>query len=534
MGIGKAAFIIMIGNIVSRLLGLVREQVIAGYFGGGANTDAFTAAGRVPMTIYDLLVGGMISAALIPVFSEYVGEDEEAGWRLFSAILSAMALVLCVVALVLGVLSGHVIAAIAGEYDRSTQGVAAQLLRLMVPALVFMGLSGVMTAFLYARRSFVFPAFATAAYNLGVILGAVLLTHYLGIVSLVVGTLLGALAQALLQLPGLGLRRGRMLPRPRLRHEALPRLMRLYVPVMAGLVVSAVGVMIDTRLASQTGEGNLAAMRFATTLIQFPLGLVAAAVSLAVLPSLSAHASAAVRTGETEVGGGEASQRQREARRLFNLTLSRGIRLVALGIFPAAAGLILLRTDIIALLFQRGAFVREDTLRTSTAFLFYSPGIIAAALDQLFIFAFYARKNTITPVIVGLAGVGVYMVVALSLVDRLGMPALAMANSVQWVAHAVIMFVLLWRSMGRVGDATVVATIVKAGAASLTMVAAIFALLTALGPSWGASGVGLVVRVGGMGAVGLAVYVGVLWLLRTEEVNDLMLQARRRLAALPG
>src|SRR3990172_978755 len=134
MGIGKAAFIIMVGNIVSRLLGLVREQIIAGYFGGWAATDAFTAAGRVPTTIYDLLVGGMISAALIPLFSQYSGDDEESGWRLFSAVLSVLALALCAVALVLAALSGPVITAIAGEYDRSTQEVAAHLLRLMVPA----------------------------------------------------------------------------------------------------------------------------------------------------------------------------------------------------------------------------------------------------------------------------------------------------------------------------------------------------------------------------------------------------------------
>src|SRR3990170_553782 len=224
MGIGKAAFIIMVGNIVSRLLGLVREQVIAGYFGGGAATDAFTAAGRVPTTIYDLLVGGMISAALIPVFSEYAsGEQDESRWELFSAVLNTMTLVLCAVALVLAVVARPVIAAIATEYGDPTQELAADLLRLMVPAIVFLGMSGIMTAYLYARRSFLLPALSAGAYNLGIIAGALLLGRTFGIVSLVVGMLAGALFQALLQGRGL---RPRLLPVWRLRHPALPRLAR--------------------------------------------------------------------------------------------------------------------------------------------------------------------------------------------------------------------------------------------------------------------------------------------------------------------
>jgi putative peptidoglycan lipid II flippase len=168
-------------------------------------------------------------------------------------------------------------------------------------------------------------------------------------------------------------------------------------------------------------------MGFATTLVQFPLGLIAAGVGAAVLPPLSRHAA--------ETAG-----------LAFQATLTDGLRLVLVLILPATVGLALLREPLIALLFQRGAFDGAAAARTATAFLAYAPGLPAAAIDQVLIFGFYARQRTLAPVLVGVAAVGVYLVVGLALIGPLGMPGLALANSAQWVAHMVIMALLTRRT----------------------------------------------------------------------------------------
>src|SRR3989304_8248846 len=157
MGIARAAVIIMLGNALSRLLGMVREMVIAGLYGDSSFTDAFTAASRVPTTVYDLLVGGMIAAALIPVFSDYFTEQmkEELG-RLVSTLRTLMSAVMAVVAAATWFLAPWAMGIFGYGYSAEVQGMATGLLQIMVPSLLFMGLAAVFTAFLYSRRSFIF------------------------------------------------------------------------------------------------------------------------------------------------------------------------------------------------------------------------------------------------------------------------------------------------------------------------------------------------------------------------------------------
>src|SRR5438105_8158346 len=196
------------------------------------------------------------------------------------------------------------------------------------------------------------------------------------------------------------------------------------------MLASYAVVVIDTHLAWQTGADSVAAMAFATTLIQFPIGLVGAATSLAILPSLSRLALQIDERGDAEFVG----------------MLVRGLKLVVLLIVPVAIVIVVLRQPLVSVLFQRFAFDQLATERTALALLAYSPQLPFVVVDQLLIVAYYARKQTRTPVLVGFAGIGVYLAVALATVDSLGMPGLALANAVQNSAHAVVLYVLLARS----------------------------------------------------------------------------------------
>ena len=501
--IAIAAALIALGNIASRFLGLAREAVIAGTFSRGSDVDVFTAASTIPTTLYDLLINGAISAALVPVFSEYAEGDEREFWHVASIVINLALLVVAAVTALLIWQAPLAVTVLAGGFQANIREQATTMVRWLLPAVVFMGLSGLITAILYARQRFLLPAFTTSAYNAGIIAGALLLTPVLGPFSLVVGVLIGALLQVALQLPGL---RG-MAYRPviDLRHPGVQRILKLYAPVAMGIGFSIAGIVLDRNLASRLPASALSTMRYATTLIQFPLGLVAAAVSFAVLPKLARQASA---------GHDDAFQR----------TLAMGIKVVLLLIVPATAGLAALARPAVATLFEHGNFGARDTAAVAQALLLYLPGLPAAALDQMLLFAFYAHKRTLAPNLVQGAAVLIYAASALTLLARgMGVGALIVGNSAQWIGHLLILMVLA-RGLVRVRGARLIEALLKALLASTVMAAVV----------WWAAGA-LEARVGQAaqlvlaGALGLVAYVGLCALLRVEALDFFIAAVARRL-----
>src|SRR5690349_10424912 len=164
--VALAALLIALGNIVSRLLGVVREAVIAGTFGRGADVATFKAASTIPTILYDLLVSGAISAALVPVLSEYAEGDEAEFWRVASSIINLTLLALAGVTALLVWQAPAAVTLLAGGFQAGIREQTIQMVRLLLPAVVFMGLSGLITALLYARQRFLLPAFTTSAFNL--------------------------------------------------------------------------------------------------------------------------------------------------------------------------------------------------------------------------------------------------------------------------------------------------------------------------------------------------------------------------------
>lgn len=509
-GIAQAATVVALGNVSSRVLGLVRETVISHLFGATGMVSAFRVASIVPTMIFDLLVGGMISAALVPVFSDYAApERRREMWRLASALFTLVAIVLSLIVLALELAAPRVAWLLGGGFDVSLLTATTSLLRLMMPATLFLGLSGVTTGFLYANKRFTYPALAGSVFNAGVVIGAFLFANRMGVAGLSVGVLLGSILQLAIQLPGL--RDVRFSFDLDFSHPGMQQMVNLYVPVALGLVVSQVGIAIDRNLASRTGDQSIAWMQNATTLIQFPLGLVAVAVSTAVLPSLSRFA-----TG-------------REMAR-FRQTLGMGLRVVILLIVPASIGLLVLAKPLIALLFEHGAFMPYDTARTAQALRVYLLGLPFAAIDQLLIFAFYARKDTKTPVLVGVLSVFIYLGVAVSLMAPLGMIGLVLANSVQLSSHALMMLFLAHRRFDGLQGQGLERTFWKVVLASASMGFGVhLALMRLLGFVGTASLWGELLVVGVAGALGLLGYALLVWLLRMEEINQIRQLALSRL-----
>ncbi len=534
-GVARATGVVALGNITSRVLGLAREIALTNLFGASRAVDAFNVAIIVPKALYDLLIGGHVNSALVPVLSEVAArEGREALWKLVSVLCSLVTVALALVVLAIELFAPQVIQLVGSGFDTPTLTLATELLRLSAPALVFLGLFAVLSGTLYALREFSWPAFAVAVFNgsivLVMLLGApplritpvitpplhiewVIARPADGIIAATLGWVIGSLAQVALQLPGL--RGARVTFTLNWRHPGVRQIALLYAPVMFSLILDTLVIRtFSYNLASQTGEGSIGYMTWATTLIQFPQGLVATAISIAILPTLARQAALVNIEGE----------------RAFKDTLGLGLRLAITLILPAAVGLFALATPIVALLFQHGAFTAHDTAITALALRLYLVGLPFAAVDLLLVYAFYARQDTLTPALVGLVSLVLYMVVAVLLFPRWGLFSLMIADSAKHVVHATVSAGLLARRLGGLGEQRLWSATGKTGLAAGVMGVVAVMTLAPLEQLIGTDGlVQEMVLVSAAGGASVVVFLGLAALLRIEELRWLAGLVRRRL-----
>ncbi|HZU75901.1 MAG TPA: lipid II flippase MurJ [Dehalococcoidia bacterium] len=530
-----SAGIIGLGNLIGSILGFLRITMLNVLFGPQAS-GLFVVALRPIQQVSDLIVGGSVSGAFIPTFTDYsAAEKREELRRVYSTVANAVVLLMTLAAVIVFIAAPALVDLETTNAGGDTQQITITLVRIAVLSLYGLGLYAVTSGLLYALREVAFPAFATACYHIGIIVSGVvalaLATHALGLPlgtalhtgaaspaaerarlnavnGLAIGAALGAAGEFLFLVPGL--RRVRVSWRPvlDLRHPAVRQIVRLYGPIAAGLIITVLYQNLDVYLTGHTPNdwpANATALQSGTTLIQFPVGLVAAALSFAVLPLLTTAANAGDDAG-------------------FKRTLRLGIRLGLLLMVPAMIGLLVLATPIVGMLFQHGACGHGCTVRNTLALQNYAYELPFVALDTLLIAAFFARKNTLIPNVVSIAAIGCYMLVAIPFHGTIGMPALAFADSVKNVSHALILLAILTLTMGSIGLrelANGVGRILAASGAMAVVAWGLVRLLPALSPRLfdlsTARGDALVFLVAGGAAS--AAYFALLHLLRVEEVH---------------
>lgn len=518
----KSASLVMFGNLGSSVVGMVRQIVLAAI--GSKIAGPFISAILPAQTFNDFLINGSISGALIPTFSDYAAPEKRAELRrIVFTIVNLVILVMFVASILFAIFAPWFINNLVPGYNSADRALTLQFAQIIFFSLIALGPFAVLLAALFALKEFGWPAFATVSYHVGIILGAIIGSligeRYQGHFGLAYGVLVGAAGEIALLIPGMRNQRFRYLFVLDLKHPALRRILKLYIPVALSFLVSMGLIFLDQNLASRTpcgvfssqvlprnfdcGSANFTAMRLATTLIQFPVGLVAAALSFAVLPTLSAYATA----GDNE---------------RFKETLLLGFRVGLLLMIPAAAGLIVLRDPIIDLLFRHHNYTPDNAARTAVALQNYAYQLPFVAMDQLLIAAFYARKNTIIPVLVGVVSILGYLAVALPFWSTIGMPALAFANTVQNSLHAIILLILLRMAIGSIKVRETIPTVLKILVSAAAMVAVAWSVqllvshigIFALDKLWGQ--LLTVVVVGGLASL---VYIGGVLLLRVEEVG---------------
>ncbi|GAW93457.1 murein biosynthesis integral membrane protein MurJ [Calderihabitans maritimus] len=441
--VAKAAGLIMISMVVSRILGYLRDVVIYAQFGQNRITDAYNAAFSVPDFLYMLLVGGALSSSFIPVFSSYIAtEREKEAWEMASIVFNVI-MVLMVVGISLGLIyTPKLIYLLVPGFNPASLELTVMLTRIMFAQAFFMALSGMSMGILNSYKHFFAPALGSVLYNLAIIAVGLLLSPLLGIAGFSVGVVVGAMLNFGVQLPVL-IRMGlRYRFSFNLTHPGVRKLGSLMLPVLIGLSVTQFNLFVNQNLASTLAPGIVAALRTAQRLMQLPIGVFAIAVAVAVFPTLT-------------------SQAARKEREQFKHTMSLGIRSVIFLTVPAAAGLISLRVPIVRLLFEQGKFTPQATQATAYALLFYSLGLFAYSAIQVLNRVFYALHDTRTPVTGGVLTILLNIYLNFVLIKKLGHGGLALAYSVAGIFNMMLLLFILKRKLGGINGYQMLFSFVK-------------------------------------------------------------------------
>ena len=419
IGVARTAWSVSIAIMISRILGVGREMVLARYFGAGLYTDAFYVAYRIPNLLRDLFAEGALSAAFLPTFIRRLTHGgKEQAWLLANRVLSALLVILGILTLVFFFGAKGFVYLLAAGYAAVPEKfeLTVQMARIMSPFLLCVSLASVGMGLLNAFGSFFIPAMASSAFNVCCILAGIFLSPLMPqwglhpVVSMAVGALLGGASQFLVMVPsayGFGFRYRFALDfaDPDLRHIA-----KLMLPAVVGLSATQINITVDLQIASTFGNGPISWLNYAFRLVHLPVGVFGIAIATVTMATVSHFASQGAHSQLHE-------------------TVDSSLKLAACLTFPAMVGLILFRFEIVQLLYQRGSFLSTDTLRTGQAVLCYALGLFSYAAVKILVPTLYALDDTRAPARLSVLTVAVKIGLNLLFIIPFGFLGLALATT---------------------------------------------------------------------------------------------------------
>jgi putative peptidoglycan lipid II flippase len=518
----KAAGIIGLAVMCSRILGLVREQVCAALFGGGGMMDAFTAAFRIPNLLRDLFAEGALSTAFVTTFSKTIArEGDAAAWRLANKVATLTLLVLGALCVLGMVFSAQLVALIAPGFDTSKAELTALLTRIMFPFILLVSLAALVMGMLNAKSVFGRPAMASSFFNIGSIVGGVALGWLIdpafgwkSLIGLAIGTLIGGALQLLVQIPPLMELGYRYQPDFRWRDAGVHAIVRLMGPSVIAASTTQFNVLVNSMFASTLGDGAIFWLAIAFRLMQLPLGLFGVALGTVTLPLLSRL----VVAGEMQV---------------FREELAHALRLMFLLTIPSTIGLMMLAEPIISVLYQHGRFNALEAAEAAGALRFYSIGLAGYASLKVLVNAFYALDRRKTPMLVSFLAVGLNLLFNWLFTFRWGWGHRGLAFSTGLVAtcNFLLLYALMRHHLRGLESKRLFKTLVKVSLAGAAMAAVCaLAMQTWLADWASAPPIGKTAKLLITIAVAGVVFLACGAALRIAELRELLGHLRERLS----
>jgi putative peptidoglycan lipid II flippase len=423
--LARAGIVVSGAFLISRLLGYVRYVIIGNSGLLPAELDTFFAAFRLPDLIFQLVAAGALSSALIPVLAALLVDGEEShAWRVVSTIVNLMLIALSALAVVLFLLAPVVMRVIAPGFGLVELEKTVELTRTMLLSPIFLALGAVATSVLNSSGRFAAAALAPVVYNLVIIAAALLLVGPFGVEGLAIGVVLGSLGHLLVQLRPLARLGFRYTPRIDRHDPQARKALLLMAPRAIGLGASQITFIVVGALATTVGVGALTDFNFAFVLLQIPLGVIGVPLGIVVLPTLSR--SAAV--------GHEVS---------FATLLTRALRLLIYVMVPITAVTIILRQPVVEVLFGSGKISQPNLDLIASTLAYFALGLTAHALIAVLARGFYARQDTLTPVLAAVAAVAINCSLAIVLVGPYGLQGIALAiAAAAWIEALALVAIL--------------------------------------------------------------------------------------------
>ncbi|HET9334739.1 MAG TPA: murein biosynthesis integral membrane protein MurJ [Gemmatimonadota bacterium] len=432
-GSARATLVVMLGIGVSRIFGLVREQVVAFYFGRSAAYSAFVAAYKVPNLVRVLLGEGNLSASFIPVLAGGMAAGDQADARRLSRGVLGLLLVVVAVLTLVGMVAAPGLAwLVAPGFDAGLRSLVERLIVILFPTMAFMVIGAWCMGVLHAHGRFLWPNLAPLFWSVA---SAGALIAFVGRVDmdpvyvLAWGVVAGSALQLAVQLPATRAALGTLAPGGGWRDPAVRKVIGLFVPMLLGTGVAALSTLIDVQIATFLEEGSVATLAYAQRLYLLPLSLFGVAIAQVALPTLALDAAGAGERVGAELGA--------SWRRMSFLLI------------PAAVGLAVFGRPAVSLLFERGRFDVTDTTAVTRVLSAYAIGLLAYGAVRLLATAFYAFQDTRTPVRVAVVALGVNVALGITLAWLIGTPGIALATAMAAIVNATLLGTLLRRRVGR-------------------------------------------------------------------------------------
>lgn len=428
-GIAGAALSVGIAVSISRVLGLVREMVVARYFGAGLYTDAFNVAYRIPNLLRDLFAEGALSSAFVPTFiRSLTREGKEQAWLFTNRVLNALLVVVGALTIIIYFGAKFFIYLLASGYASIPEKFAltVQMTRIMSPFLLCVSFAAVGMGLLNACGRFFVPAMASSAFNLCCILAGIFLSpvmSYWGmppIISMAIGALIGGMSQFLVMMPSAYAAGFRYRFTLDFSDPGLRRVARLMLPAVIGLSATQINIVVDSQIASSFGNGPVSWLNYGFRLIQFPIGVFGIAIATSTMTAASRFAASGAKEKLMQV-------------------VDSSLKLGACLTFPATVGLIVFRREIVQLLYEGGMFLPEHTVKTSQVVVLYAIGLFSYSAVKILVPVFYALDDSRTPVRISLISVAAKIALNFALVLRMGFLGLPLATSIaSWLNMALL------------------------------------------------------------------------------------------------